>query len=180
MKTTTASQDPALFQKIQEIIREIDIAMMTTVTPDGALRSRPMVTADFSDDGQIWFFTSDDSEKAHDLSEEHGVNLSYSDPGSHRYVSVTGNATVVHDDERASDLWDDKLSAFFPRGLDDPHLALICVRIETAEFWDFGAANKRRRGGGQEAKAGGAQNGNGDDDGEHHAKVDIRATPSSG
>jgi general stress protein 26 len=136
MKRTTASADPEAYAKLQELVRHIDIAMVTTVTVEGTLRSRPMVTRKFEEDGTLWFFTSDDSGKAHDLQEEHGVNVSYADPKHNRYVSVSGNANVLHNREKAKQLWAPALKAWFPRGLDDPHLALLCVRIESAEYWD--------------------------------------------
>ena len=140
MKTTTPAHDPKAFTKLRDLIKDIDIGMMTTVTVEGSLRSRPMATRHFEDDGTLWFFTSDDSGKAHDLEEEHAVNVSYAEPKDHRYVSVTGNASVVHDREMAKRLWTPMVKAYFPKGLDDPHLALLCVRIETAEFWDAKAS----------------------------------------
>jgi general stress protein 26 len=175
MKRTTASADPKAFHKLQELVRDIDIAMVTTVTGDGALRSRPMATAAFDDDGQMWFFTSDDSGKARDLQEEQAVNLSYADPRKHRYVSVTGNASVVHDAAKAEELWKNSLKTYFPRGLKDEHLALLNVRVETAEYWDaptskmidlFSSTQNAQE----------AEDGEDDD----HTKVDIRATPASG
>src|SRR5688500_16628544 len=95
MKRTTTSTDAKAFEKLKELIHDIDVAMVTTVTVDGGLRSRPMVTRQFEDDGMIWFFTSDESGKAEDLREEHAVNVSYSEPKKRRYVSVTGNANLV-------------------------------------------------------------------------------------
>jgi general stress protein 26 len=136
MRTTTPSDDPQAFEKLRELVSDIDIAMITTVTVDGSLRSRPMATREFEKDGTLWFFTSDDSAKAHELDQEQAVNVSYADAKNHRYVSVTGNATVVHDREKAKELWTPTVKAYFPRGLDDPHLALLRVRIETAEYWD--------------------------------------------
>ena len=136
MRTTTASTDPKAFAKLKELIHDIDIAMVTTVTVDGALRSRPMATRHFDDDGTLWFFTLDDSGMAHDVEEEHAVNASYAEPKEHRYVSVTGNASIVHDREKARTLWDASLKTYFPRGLDEPHLALLRVAIESAEYWD--------------------------------------------
>ena len=136
MKRTTASSDPKAFEKLKELVQDIDVAMVTTVTVDGALRSRPMVTRQFEDEGVLWFFTSDESGKAEDLREEHAVNVSYAEPKKHRYVSVTGNASLVHDREKARQLWTPMLKAYFPRGLDEPHLALLSVRIESAEYWD--------------------------------------------
>ena len=175
MKKTTSERDPEAFEKLQDLVHDIDVAMMTTVTPDGALRSRPMVTADFNDDGEIWFFTADDSGKTRDLAEEHAVNLSYADPKRQRYVSVTGSATITHDADRAKELWKSKLKIYFPGGAANAHLALLCVRIETAEFWDVPTSKMIRLLGGAKNHA----ERDGDDDA-HHVKVDVRATPASG
>jgi general stress protein 26 len=172
MKTTTAENDPQAYKKLRDLIDEIEVAMITTVTHDGALHSRPMVTLRADEDGSIWFFTADDSGKAHDLEEEHAVNLSYADPKRRHYVSVSGSASVVHDTDKARELWKPALSAYFPRGLDDPHLALMCVKIESADYWDAPATGFFHR-----EKGEGGRNGKTDD---HHTRVDVRATPASG
>jgi general stress protein 26 len=144
MKRTTASSDPKAFAKLKELVKDIDIAMVTTVTVEGGLRSRPMATRQFEDDGVLWFFTSEESGMAEDLHDEHAVNVSYAEPKDHRYVSVTGNAAIVHDRERAKHLWAPMLKTYFPRGLDDPHIALLCVRIEMAEYWDASSSKMVR------------------------------------
>lgn len=156
-------------------MRDIDIAMITTVTPDGALRSRPMATREINDDGEIWFFTSDDSGKVDDLAQEHAVNVSYAEPKKQRYVSVTGSATITRDRERAKELWSPVLKAWFPGGIDDPHLALLCVRIETAEYWDSTSSKMVQLF--EMAKA--AATGHSADLGEN-TTVAVRATPASG
>jgi general stress protein 26 len=174
MKKTTQARDPAAFEKLQTLVREIEVAMITTVTPDGALHSRPMVTCDFDEEGEMWFFTADDSGIVHDLDAEHAVNVSYADPKKRRYVSVTGNAAVVHDRAKAHELWVASLKPYFPRGLDDPHVALLRVRIESAEYWES-PASKAMRVFGRAARGGT----DADEAGEH-TKIDIRATPASG
>src|SRR5690606_30642051 len=45
-------------EKLRELIKDIDIAMLTTVDEDGSLRSRPMGTQEAEFDGDLWFFTS--------------------------------------------------------------------------------------------------------------------------
>jgi len=175
MKTTTASADPKAFHKLQELVREIDVAMITTVTPDGALHSRPMATVGFDDNGTIWFFTADDSGKVRDLEAEHAVNISYADPRKQRYVSVTGNASVVHDRDKAKELWKPSLKTYFPRGLEDAHVALLAARIETAEFWDSPSGKMAQLF--SRKKTG--HDGDDPEPGEH-TKVAVRATPASG
>src|SRR5208337_4347672 len=55
--------------------------------------------------------------------------------GNYCYVSFTGHASVVQDREKMQDLWCPAYRAWFPRGLDDPELALLRVDVERAEYW---------------------------------------------
>lgn len=174
MKTTTQSRDPEAYEHLRDLVRDIDIAMITTVTPDGALHSRPMVTREFDEEGELWFFTVDESAMAHDIEAEHAVNISYADPRNRRYVSITGSASIVHDAEKARELWDASLKPYFPRGIDEPHLALLRVKIETAEYWESPAGKAVRL-----VKEPGGADHNSDEAGEH-TKIDVRATPASG
>lgn len=173
MKRTTAEADPAAMTRLRELIENIEIAMMTTVTPDGTLRSRPMVTEHVSEHGELWFFTSDNSGKAEDIESEHSVNLSYADPRARTFVSITGHASVIRDREKAKTFWDPQLRAFFPRGLDDPHLALLRVRVETAEYWDEPSSRMRQLYHAARAAM------TGQDDDEAHVRVDVRAGRAS-
>ena len=95
MKRTTAEDDPHAARRLRELVREIGVAMVTTVTPDGTLHSRPMVTQDVEVDGELWFFCSDESAIGSDLAAEPGINVSYVDPTHSRYVSVSGNGRVI-------------------------------------------------------------------------------------
>ncbi len=126
-------------QKLGEMIRDIQFAMLTTVEPDGSLRSRPMAThqdhrGEF--DGVLWFFTKGDAPKIDEVKQDQHVNLSYAAPEQSKYVSVSGTAMLVRDKLKAKELWDPKYKAWFPQGLDDPQLALLRVDVVKAEYWD--------------------------------------------
>lgn len=117
------------------LIADIDIAMLVSVAADGSLVSRPLATLKADGDGRLWFFTSAASGKVDDIERHPEVNLAYADPGAQTYVSVTGRARVLQDRERAADLWFPQARAFFPGGPDDPDLRILCVEIESAEYW---------------------------------------------
>ena len=122
--------------KLFAMIKDINIAMMTTAEADGTLHSRPMATQKPDADGSLWFFTGGHSGKVDDIEGERRVNLAYAKPESQRYVSVSGAGTIVRDRAKINELWNPMLKAWFPKGVDDPDIALIRVRIETAEYWD--------------------------------------------
>jgi len=123
-------------KKLGDLIKDIRIAMLTTVEADGVLHSRPMATQEVEFNGDLWFFTSAASGKAHEISSDQRVNLSYSGKDDNLYVSVSGTAQLVRDKDKIKELWQPMLRAWFPDGLDDPNLALLRISVEKAEYWD--------------------------------------------
>ncbi len=144
MTTLTSShplRGPEGYTKLWELIKEIDVAMMTTVAEDGALHSRPMATQQIDvDHAELWFFTSIDSPKIADIYHDREIGLSYAAPDDQRYVSVSGRAFVVRDREKANDLWTPDAKIWFPLGVNDPHLALLRIEVDSAQFWDSSAS----------------------------------------
>lgn len=123
-------------KKLGELIKEINIAMLTTIEADGALRSRPMATQQSEFDGDLWFFLGTSSPKAQEIRNDPRVNLSYAQPDDQRYVSVSGRGELVRDQAKMKELWNPLFKAWFPDGLEDPDLALLKVNVEQAEYWD--------------------------------------------
>lgn len=159
--------------KLTDLIMAINTAMLTTVQADGTLRSRPMQHQRVDPDGTLWYFTQASSAKADEIRQEGHVNVSYADPLHERYVSVTGDATVVRDKEKAKELWSPVLKAWFPKGLDDPDLALLRVRAERAEYWDTPSSTMVQLFGMVKAMVTGKTYAPGD-----HEKVDLRGAGS--
>lgn len=122
-------------EKLKELTEGIDLCMLTTIHK-GILRSRPMSTQEMSDDGVLWFFTSDDTAKVDEIDGDNRVNLSYAKPDDSTYVSISGRAAVNHDKNKMKELWNPVLTAWFPDGLDQPDLALLKVEVEQAEYWE--------------------------------------------
>ena len=122
-------------EKLKSLTEGIDFCMLTTIN-GGQLRSRPMSTQEMDDDGDLWFFTSDETHKVDEIEADSRVNAAYSKIDDNLYVSVSGRATLVKDREKIEELWNPILKAWFPEGLDDPTLSLLRVSIEEAEYWD--------------------------------------------
>jgi general stress protein 26 len=123
-------------QKLKEKIKDIKVAMLTSVKEDGTLHSRPMYTQEMKDDGVLWFFTGGGSGKASEINSDAHVNLGYADPPGNVYVAVCGRGVITRDKSKIDELWSDTLTAWFPEGKDDPNIALLKVEIESAEYWD--------------------------------------------
>ena len=119
-----------------EKIKDIDTAMLSTVEPDGTIRSRPMRHMKVDNEGTIWFFTEYQSHKTHEIQNDSHVNLSYSKPNDNLYVSVSGHAQVYRDQQKIDELWNPAMKAWFPEGKEDPSIGILKVTIDQAEYWD--------------------------------------------
>lgn len=125
------------FQKLREMIKDIDFCMLTTVDENSDLHSRPMsLNSDVDQEGNLWFFTNKSSHKVSEINRTPKCNVSFADPDDSRYVSITGTAELVTDKQKIEELWKPVLKAWFPEGPEGPDIALLKVAIEKAEYWD--------------------------------------------
>lgn len=123
-------------EKLRELIEGIDIAMFSTQARDGRLVSRPLRTQQMDDTGHLWFVTDRNSHKADEIEKNPQVNIAYAAPADNTFVSVAGIAEVRDDRKKLHELWSPAMSAFYPKGEDDPDLCLLKVRMQSAEYWD--------------------------------------------
>lgn len=126
-------------EKLASMIKDIKFTMMTTVSGDGSIHSRPMATQKLDTknfDGVLWFFSKKNSHKNHAIENDQHVNLAFADTDKQHYISVSGRATVTEDRQKMKELWNPALSTWFPDGLEDPEISLIGVAVEEAEIWD--------------------------------------------
>lgn len=123
------------FEKFGELIKDIRVAMVTTVEADGTLHTRPLATLSYESGDELWFFTKVDSAKVHEIERDMRVSVAYADTAANSYVAVAGTAEIVRDPAKAKELWTPFARAWFPEGLDDPELVLLRVRMERGEYW---------------------------------------------
>lgn len=121
--------------KINDLIKDIRIAMLTTAGPDGSLHSRPMATQKTTFNGELWFLTREDSGKSFDIHHDAHVSLTYAD-GQHTFVALAGRAVVSQDKAKIQELWNPMYTAWFPQGKEDPEIRVLRVRVDSAEYWD--------------------------------------------
>lgn len=126
--------------ELKSKITPIRFAMFTTIDQHGHLISRPMTTQQIDADGNLWFFTSSETELWQDIASQPQVNLSFAAPEDSVYVSVSGHAERVVERERIKAMWSPAVQAWFPHGPDDPHAMLVRVVSHTAEYWDANAS----------------------------------------
>lgn len=124
------------YEELFNLIEKNDIAMLTTIQGD-KLVSRPMSYQEVDDNGDIWFITTRDTEKAQEILADARVNVSFAQKG---FVSISGNAELVNDNAKKKEYWNKGIEMFLNTNYDDPNVTLIKVNAESAEYW---ATNKK-------------------------------------
>ena len=122
--------------KITDLVKRANSAMLTTMTADGKHVSRPMGLQDADLDGDLWFFIDAGSDKARQIAVNPEVNVSFSNDKQSEWTSIAGTAELVQDRQKAEQLWSKPLEAWFPDGLETAGLTLLKVHADTAEYWD--------------------------------------------
>lgn len=124
-----------------ELADDIEIGMMTTRRADGHLRSRAMANQKRAAGADLWFVTSDGSDKLNDIAHDPHINLGYFKASSMEWISVSGLASISHDRAKVTELYASDWKMWFPDEgdtrhgtADDPRMVLIGVTIHAAEF----------------------------------------------
>jgi general stress protein 26 len=128
-------------EQLYELIDGIEVAMLTTRTPDGSLVSRPMQTQTRREGTDLWFMTSLETEKVDELIADPQVNLAYYKDATREFVSVSGRARVSRDPALIRELYAPDWKAWLgdeggdrDGGPGDPRIALIEVTAESATY----------------------------------------------
>lgn len=121
--------------KIKKLIEDARIGMFTT-NYENKLFSRPIAISQVDKANNIWFFTDVQSEKVDEIVQNKNVNFSFSNQDDNAYVSISGKAELIIDQEKIEELWNIFVEAWFPEGKDSDRLTLVKVIPDSAEYWD--------------------------------------------
>lgn len=135
MKNTTVTKDGKGLQKIRALLQDTRISMMATNLEKIPFSICPMTLQEMDKQGNLWFFTSKNSDHFRNIEKDNRVQLIFSNENEQQYLSIYGKAMHTIDDQRLDSLWNPMLKAWFS-GKDDPNLALLCVNMESAYYWD--------------------------------------------
>lgn len=116
--------------------------MLTSRSPDGKLASRAMHPA--TTEGLVFsFYQNADSGKTDDIEADPNVNVSFIDPKTGDWVSISGKAHLNQDRTKIKRHWTKALSAWFDDKKDgthtgdenDPRVVLLDVHPEEIRYY---------------------------------------------
>jgi general stress protein 26 len=123
---------------LQDLIEDVDVAMMVTFSGGQAPHARPMQIAEVSGDGELYFATSMDSAKLRDIEADPQVMLIMQQGST--YISLLGTAHPSTDRDLINRLWSEAWQVWFPGGKNDPNIVILRIEPEEAEYWDNSGA----------------------------------------
>ena len=123
--------------KLVEMVKDVRSCMFLT-NPEraGNLAGRPMAINTVDEDGTMWFFTKESSNKVSQIETDTSVSIAIVDDGDGIYLMINGKANLSQDKAKMAELWNPYVKAWFPDGLEDPELMLIKVIPTEANYWD--------------------------------------------
>jgi general stress protein 26 len=101
-------------ENFYELVEDIEVAMMSTRRRDGHLRSRAMANQRRANGADLWFVTTEGSDKLGDLAHDSHVNLSYYRNSSREWISVSGLAKISRDRGKIQELYAPDWKMWFP------------------------------------------------------------------
>ena len=125
-------------KKMAEMMKDLDIGMLTTTTGRGMNTSRPMSNnSDVDYDGTSYFFTYKKSSAAKDIAKNAHVGVSYVGRRHLQklYVSVSGKAKLTDNRAKMEEHWNKDLEIYFEKGLDTPGIVMIQIDAKQIKYW---------------------------------------------
>ena len=128
--------------EIAEKMRDIDFAVLSTRTENGAIAGRPMSNnREVEFDGDSYFFTCDDTRTVADIGRDPNVGLAYQAKSGMLgmkpfFLTLEGRASLIQDKQEFAKRWTKDLDAWFKQGIDTPGLVMIRVEAERLHYWD--------------------------------------------
>lgn len=117
-------------------LKDYRTAMLTTVTAEGYIHSRPMMTQEREPDADLWFVSSLNSDKIQEIRVHPKVGVIYFHDSDNSYISLSGVARVETDKEFIRGHWKEDWRAWFPEGPEQSDICMIKVEAHEAEYWE--------------------------------------------
>ena len=134
MSTQDLTSQEAI-KKIKELSEKARICIFCTELDRLPNNSRQMGLQETDENGNLWFISSETSNKNFEIKEDKRVQLYFMNNSDSEYLSVFGDAYIYKDKSTIEDKWSPMANAWFD-GKDDPNVSIIRVEPKETYYWD--------------------------------------------
>ncbi len=132
--TTDIHDKAAVEKKLWDEIAETRLGMLG---PVGVVSEhfQPMTAFAEPESGKLWFFTRTDTDLA--VSADGGCEAIFTFVSKDRELqaSIRGELRTTIDALHRDKYWNPVVSAWYPKGKDDPHLTMLSLDCDDAQVW---------------------------------------------
>ncbi|HEX2146085.1 MAG TPA: pyridoxamine 5'-phosphate oxidase family protein [Pseudorhizobium sp.] len=122
--------------EISAVMREIDIAMLSTHADNGAIAARPMSNnRDVDYAGTSFYFTWEQAHTVGEIERDPQVSLSFQDKGNF-LIAVEGKAEIIRDKAAFEEHWNPDLDKWFENGIETAGIAMIKIVANRIHYWN--------------------------------------------
>lgn len=121
--------------RVWDIMEKTGVGMLATRF-DAGLRARPLEPRPDRDEGAIYFVTDVRGCKDDEIEAAPEVAFIVIDHEDKAYLSISGRAEVMHDEDKAAAIWKKTDDVWWPDGPDDPNVRVLKLVPDKAELWD--------------------------------------------
>jgi general stress protein 26 len=119
---------------VWDLAEKIQVAMLASW--DGhALHARPMRAFVERETHSIYFLADKRDHNTDELERYRTICLAFGDASDHKYLSITGDASVSSDKAKIRELWGPWAKVWWASA-DDPNICVLRVMPTQAEYWD--------------------------------------------
>lgn len=122
-------------EKLKELSESARICMFCTDLDKLPVNARPMSLQETDSEGNMWFISSDKSNKNFEIKDDNRVQLYFMNNSNSEYLSIFGKAFIYKDKSTIEDKWSSLANAWFD-GKEDPTVSIIRVTPEESYYWD--------------------------------------------
>jgi general stress protein 26 len=97
---------------------------------------RPMTVQKVDDEGNLWFLSSIDSHKNHEIGTENSVKLFFQGSEYSDFLYIEGTARITQDKNKIEEMWTPIAKTWFTEGKDDPRITVVKVVPNNGYYWD--------------------------------------------
>ena len=123
-------------KKLKELSESAKFCMFCTDLETLPITARPMGLRETDAEGNMWFLSSEESNKNFEIKEDNRVQLFFMNNGSSEYLSVYGKAFIYKDKNTIEEKWTPIANAWFEEGKEDPKVTVIRVTPDETYYWD--------------------------------------------
>ena len=122
--------------KLKALAESAKVCMFCTNLEEQPISTRPMLIQEVDEKGDMWFLSSEISDKNVDVKIGDKVQLLFTNLKANEYLTVYGSAYIYNDKKIIEQKATHSVKAWIPKGNEDPNIALIRIIPFDTYYWD--------------------------------------------